>query len=200
VFGIQEGLIQAATAAGAALGPLLVLLVGPQWALVVTGLLLPLGALAARGTLGRLDARAYVPGPVFTLLRRVAFLAVLPLRTLEHLARHAQPLDVVAGGVVIRQGDPGDRYYVVEDGLVSVAADGTHLRDLGAGAGFGEIALLLDVPRTATITAQTDARLVALEREEFLEAVTGTAPAAEAAHRTAGEHLDSDGRRVAEGE
>jgi hypothetical protein len=195
VFGIQEGLIQAGTAAGAALGPVLVLVMGAQAALVVTGLLLPLAVLLARPTLRILDGRAYVPGPVFAMLRRVPFLAVLPLRSLEQLARQAEELRVDAGAIVVRQGDVGEQYFVVATGAVDVVADGARVRELGPGDGFGEIALLRDVPRTATVTALTTVALVSLEREAFLDAVTGTTHAHEAAHQVIIERLESDERR-----
>ena len=196
VFGIQEGLVQAATAAGAALGPLLVLLVGPRGALVVAGVLLPIATILARPSLARLDARAVVPGPVFALLRMVPFMAGLPLRTVEQMARNAEVVSVPAGSVVIEQGEVGDRYYVIEAGAAEVVIDGQRAAELREGAGFGEIALLRDIPRTATIVATSPLQLVAVDRESFLTAVTGVPRAHEAAHRLADEHLDADARRM----
>jgi MFS family permease len=195
VFGVQEGVIQAGMAIGALLGPLLVLALGPRGALVATGVLLPIASLAARRSLRRLDARAYVPGPVFALLHRVPFLSVLPLRTLEQLSRQAQVRDVGSDIDVIRQGDSGEHYYVIASGTAVVITDGTAVRHLGPGQGFGEIALLRDIPRTATVRTTSAASLVALERDPFIAAVTGTTPAHEAAHRTADDHLDDDARR-----
>jgi CRP-like cAMP-binding protein len=85
--------------------------------------------------------------------------------------------------VIVRQGEPGDRFYVIESGEVDVTADGTLVRTLGAGDCFGEIALLHDVPRTATVTARTDVQLYALDRPDLVEAVSRNVRAAEAASR-----------------
>ena len=94
-----------------------------------------------------------------------------------------------AGTEVIRQGDPGDRFYVIESGRLRVTVDGAPAGELGPGEFFGEIALLRNVPRTATVTAETESRLHALDREEFLAAVTGHAPSARAADAVVGARL-----------
>jgi MFS family permease len=196
VFGVQEGVIQAGMAFGAILGPLLVLTLGPRGALVATGVLLPIVAVLSRRTLRKLDTRAYVPGPVFGLLHEVPFLSVLPLRTLEQLARQAQEIELEAGTEVITQGAPGDRYYVIAAGTADVITDGRLARHLARGDGFGEIALLRDVPRTATVRTTTSASLIALERDPFIAAVTGTSSSHDEASRTVDDHLqrnDDDG-------
>jgi CRP-like cAMP-binding protein len=100
-------------------------------------------------------------------------LASLPPSVLERLAREAVPAHYSAGETIIREGDPGDRFYVLEAGEVEIVG-----RRFGPGEAFGEIALLRDVPRTATATALTDVELVALEREPFVAAVTGHASSA----------------------
>lgn len=192
VFGVQEGVIQAGMAAGALLGPLLVLAFGARGAMVATGVLLPLAAIVSRTSLRRLDARAFIPGPVFALLHQVPFLSVLPLRTLEQLARGAQQHEVGGGVDVVTQGDAGDLYYVIEQGTADVIADGRTVRHLGPGDGFGEIALLRDVPRTATVRTTSASTLVALERDPFIAAVTGTTPAHEAASDAVERHLGTD--------
>jgi CRP-like cAMP-binding protein len=86
---------------------------------------------------------------------------------------------VEAGEEIVREGEPGDRYYVVADGELEVSADGAAMRTLGRGEGFGEIALLRSVRRTATVTARTAARLYTLDREPFLAAVAVQPLAAE---------------------
>ena len=174
-LGALEGLLLATLGLGALAAPALIALVGPEAALVATGLLLPLLALLARPRLRALDRTTSAPDAT-ALLRAVPMLAALPEAVLERLAREAVPAAFPAGHVILREGEPGDRFYVVEKGQVSILG-----RTFGPGEGFGEIALLRDVPRTATVMAVTDVELVALEREPFVAAVTGHAPAAAAA-------------------
>ena len=100
---------------------------------------------------------------------------------LERLSRNLISVVPGAGDEIIRQGDPGDRFYLVEEGVVAVSIDGGHVTDLGPGEFFGEIALLRGAPRNATVTASGPVRLLALERVEFLDAVTGSHAASEAA-------------------
>jgi CRP-like cAMP-binding protein len=83
------------------------------------------------------------------------------------------PVEVPKGTTVIRAGEPGDSFYVVTGGELEVEVDGMDVRRLGSGDGFGEIALVRDVPRTATVRAETDASLLAIGREPFLAALTG---------------------------
>jgi CRP-like cAMP-binding protein len=128
-----------------------------------------------------LDARASAPGEGFGLLRGVPFLAPLPLPTLEHLAAELVDVTYAPGACVMREGDPGDRFYVVRSGELRVTAGGREVAVVGPGGFVGEIALLRDVPRTATVTAIGDTALYALEREEFLAAVTGHTSSASAA-------------------
>ena len=95
----------------------------------------------------------------------------LPAPVLEGLARDLQTDPVRAGRVVIAEGDVGDRFYLVADGSFEVTIAGSHLGTLADGDGFGEIALLRDVLRTATVTARTDGLLYGLERQPFLDAL-----------------------------
>jgi CRP-like cAMP-binding protein len=126
------------------------------------------------GLLRRLDASAVLHPEEMALLGSVPFLEILPPYEREQLARAAVWVDVQAGSVVIQQGDPGDRFYVIARGEFAVTVDGRPLpAPLVAGDSFGETALLWSVPRTATVACVTSGRLLALEAQDFLAAVTG---------------------------
>ncbi|GAA2031855.1 hypothetical protein GCM10009740_22280 [Terrabacter terrae] len=105
-------------------------------------------------------------------------LRTLPLPSVEQLARGLEPVNLAAGEVVFRQGDVGDRYYVIESGDVEVVGDGRVVATIGPGEGFGEIALLRRTPRTATVVALSDVRLRALLSNRFLPVVLGFTPSA----------------------
>jgi hypothetical protein len=136
--------------------------------------LLPAIVALAWSHLVALDARTPVPAQAIALLRRTEVLALLPAPALEGIARHATWLSVASGTTVIAEGDVGDRYYVLSSGAVRVERAGRHLRDMAdPGDGFGEIALLRNVPRTATVTASVDSVLLSVDRTSFLLAVTG---------------------------
>ena len=109
------------------------------------------------------------------------FLAPLRLPALERLAARFVQVHIEPGTELMRQGDPGDRFYLIADGRAGVAVDGRHLVTLTAGDFFGEIALLRDVPRTATVTALTDVEVLALDRDDFLSAVAASPDSAAAA-------------------
>ena len=93
---------------------------------------------------------------------------------------------------MIKEGEPGDCYYAVAEGEVAVSRESRFLQMLSRGDGFGEIALIRDVPRQATVTAATDASLYTLDRELFVQAVTGHATAILAAGRVISRHLGDD--------
>ena len=174
VFGIQEGLAMAGLGLGALLVSVLVGALGLTGAIAVVGASLPLVALTVWPQLSALDRRATPPIQALDLLRRTSLFRPLPPPQLEAVARRGTWLTVVAGTVLVREGEIGDRYYVIADGALEVTHDGTPLRVMDVpGSGFGEIALLLDVPRTATVTATTEAVLFAIDRGPFRAAVTG---------------------------
>ncbi|HET7857079.1 MAG TPA: MFS transporter [Gaiellaceae bacterium] len=181
VFGVVQSIFIGTTGLGAIFAPLAIDLVGIRWAMIATGALLPLLAAFLWRRITALDAEALVPLRELELLRAIPLFRPLPATTIEHLASSLIPVQATAGSALIREGDAGDRFYVVSKGDLGVASNGKDLGRLGPGGYFGEIALLRDVPRTATVTANSDVELYALERDEFLGAVTGHAASAEAA-------------------
>jgi hypothetical protein len=184
-LGALEGLLIGTLGLGALAAPGLIELVGPEAALVVTGAVLPALALLTRPRLSAIDRQSAAPEAT-ELLRGVPLLAALPESVLERLARESTTVEFQAGVPIVREGEAGDRFYVVRSGQVSILG-----RMFGAGEAFGEIALLRDVPRTATAMAVTDVELVALEREPFVAAVTGHAPSAAAADTVIAARLGS---------
>jgi len=167
VVGIVEGVVLAALTIGTVAAPLLVDAFGARAAIIVVGAALPIATVVSLPALRGLDARLREP-PHAALLRGVEFLASLPPALREQLAATLVEVRRATGETVIVQGEPGDRFYVVEEGEVEIEGN-----VFGPGASFGEIALLRDVPRTATVTARTDVVLQAVERDDFLAAVTG---------------------------
>jgi MFS family permease len=181
VFGVLESVFLATIAIGAILAPLLTAVLGARGALIAAGSGLSVLVLLFWRPLNAVDVAAPVPESELALLRVIPIFAPLPPMTLEQLASRLSHISVPAGQVVFHQGEPGDLFYVIGEGEVAVALDGRPQVTLGRGAYFGEISLLRDVPRTATVTALTEVELYALERDVFIAAVTGHAPSAEAA-------------------
>ena len=181
VLAVLETTFVATIGLGAILAPALVSLLGLRGALIATGAGLPVVAAARWSALRRLEIGAPVPQRAFELLRRCPVFAPLPLATTEGLARRLVTLEVPAGTDVVTQGDVGDRFYLISDGAVEILQDGVMRRHQGPGESFGEIALLHDVTRTATVRALAPTRLLALDRDPFLVSVTGHADSHDAA-------------------
>jgi len=193
VFAIQESTTLLGTALGSILAPVLISVTSSSGAFVPLGLGCALIALSGLVLIRRLDARAVYRPEETALLRGVPFLSVVPEYDLARLAKNARWTTVAPGAVVIRQGEQGRQYYIVAEGDLSVTVDGVRRPALlGPGAGFGEIALLHAVPRTATITAETAARLLVVEAADFLAAVTGSSDGHAIAAETTANHLARD--------
>jgi len=193
VFGILEGLMMAALAVGSILVPVVVAVVGLESSVLVFAGFLPLVLALAWPGLRAMDRRTAVPVRELELLRRIPMLEALDPPAVEGLARAAAWVDVPLGAVVIREGDVGDRFYVLESGAMEVSRGNVHIRTLTTtGDAFGEIALLLDVPRTATVTASATSTLLVLDRATFLAAVTGHPVVHSVATRTVDAHLRAD--------
>jgi len=189
-FGVLESLYMAGEGVGSFLASLLVVALGPRWTLLIAGVLLPSAALLGRRALVALDVGVRIPSEEMALLRTTRIFAPLPTPMLERLARNLIPISVPERSVVITQGEAGDRFYAIVEGAVEVLEGGRPVTTLGPGGSFGEIALIRDVPRTATVVATTESKLLALDRDEFLRAITGHEASSDAAHGLATERLD----------
>jgi MFS family permease len=188
VFGVLHSLVYATLALGAVLAPPLIHAVGVRWTLVIVGSLLPVLSLLAHTSLTKLDVEPGDPRRL-ELLQAIPIFSPLSPPVLEQLATRLTPVRARQGEEIIRVGDHGDRFYVVGSGEIEIVLDGGTPRRESSGAYFGEIALLRDVPRTATVRAATDVELFALDRDDFLPAVTGHAGSAEAAEAVIGSRL-----------
>jgi MFS family permease len=191
VFGAVQSLWVGTIGLGSILAPLLIELLGIEGALIATGAILPLLAALLWRRLSALDRAAPAPERELELLRGIEFFRPLPPPILEGLAGAMAPMRVEAGREIFREGEAGDRFYVIASGQVAVVKDGRVINEEGPGEYFGEIALLRDVPRTATVRAKTDVDLRALERDDFIAAVTGHAASAEAADTVVATRLSS---------
>jgi MFS family permease len=187
VLGLLWSLAMGGVALGSIVAPALVDLIGTRPAFVAVGAILPLLTLVLYRQLAAID-RTAAPAPELDLVQRVPMFAPLSVAAKERIAAKLVPVSADAGEIVIRAGEAGDRFYVVGDGELEITADGL-LRRAGEADYFGEIALLRDVPRTATVKALVDSRLYALEREDFLSAVTGHEAARAVGEATADERL-----------
>ena len=188
VFGVLESTLLATIGLGAVAAPALLFLLGIRGALVAVGLFLAVLGLLAWRALARIDAVLVPLANTVALLRSIPMLAPLAPAALEQVAASLVPVSVPAGKDVFQRGDPGDNFYVIATGEADVAAEPEPVR-LQSGDYFGEIALLRDVSRTATVTARTDLELYALGRDAFVASVTGNAGSVEAANAVVASRL-----------
>jgi MFS family permease len=190
VFGVLESLVALFIGVGAIVTSLVIGLSGVRPALVIVGLLCPICAVASWPRLRRMDRSIDVRDRDIGTLQAVAMLDALPLPAIEQLARGLEPVVVPAGHVVFSQGDIGDHYFVIESGEADVIGDGHVVATLGPGQGFGEIALLRRIRRTATVRASSELRLQALRSDHFLPVVLGYTPSAREAGSVVESRLD----------
>jgi hypothetical protein len=192
VFGVLDSVAAAGPALGGLLAPVLIAAWGIQGALVATGVILPVAALLALPRLRNVGVGSPEAVRREELIRRQPLFAPLSLATVEHLSSSLSPVRFEPGTWLMREGDPGDDYMLIETGEAQVSRFGQIVGELGPGDGLGEIALLHDVPRTASVMALTPISAFSLDRESFLEAVTGTASSYASARTIASDHLAAD--------
>jgi MFS family permease len=192
VLGVLWGLAMGGVAVGSICAPAVVSAIGPRPAFLVVGAILPLLTLITWRRLVGIDRTLSVPAAELALIDRVPMFAPLSVAAKEHIAAKLVRVSIAAGDVVIRAGDHGDRFYIVADGKLEVIAERLH-RSAGVGDYFGEIALLRDVPRTATVRALVNSTLYALQRDAFLRAVTGHSAVRAAGEAVVHERLAATG-------
>jgi hypothetical protein len=192
VFGVLEGASMLGFAVGSASVPLLAYFGGPRAAVAGIGAVLVAAIATAGHSVARLEVTAPADDTALALLRGSSIFGALAAPELELLARSLVREHGEAGEAIVREGDRGDRFYLVGTGRLTVSVKGIERGELGPGDGFGEIALLRDGLRTATVTARGPVTLYGLERLAFLDSLTGSLHAHRAAERLAGERLGGD--------
>src|SRR5215469_6756168 len=191
-LGALEFVALAGLATGSILTPLVLHLFGVRGTLVLLGGGLAGLALAHAARFAGLDRAMPAPGPDARLLGNLPMFAPLPLAVTDLLASEIEPRQFPAGAVVMREGEAGDHFHLIVDGAAAVSVHGAPRPSLRRGDCFGEIALLRDTPRTATVTAERPLRTLALGRKEFLTAITGNSMSKMAADTLAAQRLSAD--------
>jgi hypothetical protein len=192
VFSLVEEIKDVGLMFGSLAVPLFVRLGGSDAAFIGMASFAPLVVAATWRRVHRLDDEATIPVVEMGLLRNLEIFRALPSAPLETLAREARYETIPAGTRVIRQGDIGDTYYAIVEGGVVVTRDGTEMRRMGSGEGFGEIALLHASPRTSTVTTSIETTLVGIDSDAFLGALNANATVRAAATRVAAERTARD--------
>ncbi|HET9244073.1 MAG TPA: MFS transporter [Gaiella sp.] len=183
IFGLFELVVIASVALGSLVAAPAIDLLGERGALIAAGGLLVALAALSHGALGHIDDGVQVRTSEMELLLRTDVFGPLPYVALRRLASALGERSAGTGEEIVRQGDAGDTVYVIAEGRVAVSRDGKRLAELGAADVFGELALILDVPRTATVTATEPVVLRTVARGPFLAAVTGNELSAAALQR-----------------
>ena len=189
VFSVFEGVAGAGLVSGSLLAPVLLAAFGTAGALAVAGAILPILALIIYAAIGKNDRISVVDEETVELLREVPIFAALPMTAVERLAAGLEEVKVAAGTTLMEQGEDGDEFLVITSGEVDIQVDGHRIHRLGRGAGIGDIALVRNAPRTATVIAVSDVTGYSINCRTFLAAISGPAAAA-VTERIAKAHLD----------
>ena len=192
VFGVLYTFGIAMGGLGSLAAPPLISWLGLRPVLITVGLILPVVALVLLPRFKSIDERSEPLPEVLSLLTMIELLTPLPPITLEKLAARSAMADKVRGDVIVTEGDPGDLFYVIAEGEVEVSRGGRRQGALGPGEQFGEIALLRDSGRTATVVATRPTRLVTIDGRDFIDAVSSSEAAFSIGCRVADELLSRD--------
>jgi hypothetical protein len=192
VLGVLELAALAGIGLGSVAAPSLLDAFDMRGTLALLGLALTGLTIAHARRFARIDRTMPQPGREVDLLRNLPIFAPLPLAITELLTTELRPQEFESGSVVMREGDPGEEFHVIASGSASVTVRGEPRPSLGSGDCFGEIALLRDMPRTATIIAAEPLHTLALRREQFLTAVASSARSGVAAESFVAERLGED--------
>lgn len=195
VFSVFEGVAGAGLVTGSLLAPLLLAAFGTSGALAVSGSVLPILALVIYAAIGRNDRITVVEEETVQLLREVPAFAALPLTAVERLAAGLEAVTATAGTTLMTQGEKGDEFLVIDSGEVEIIVDGHRIHRLGRGSGIGDIALVRQAPRTATVVAVSDVSGYSINCRTFLAAVAGPAAGA-VTERIAKAHIDRSGAHL----
>ena len=190
LFGVEETIEVVTMALGSVVAAVLVEALGVEGAIIAAGAALPVVAVLTARRLARSGAGAQVPERTFGLVRSLPLFAPLPIAVQENIALRLTERSYDAGEPIVTQGERGDTFFVIADGEVEVRVDGAFRRNEGTGGFFGEIALLRDVPRTASVSALDAVTVLAIGRKEFLAGVGGHPRSSDAAERVVVERLD----------
>jgi hypothetical protein len=198
IFGLVEGLTMAGLALGSVLVPVLIHVGGTVLAVLGIAAVLPLIALAGGRRTWRLDDGTSRPAVEIRLLRALPHFRPLPSQQLERLALAAERVEASAGVEVVRQGEQGEDFFVLASGEADVLVNGRSVNHLGAGAAFGEVALLRSVPRSATVVTTTKAELYRIHGRTLVPVLSGHAATWKSAEQVVEGHLSHDRERVDE--
>ncbi len=195
VLGLIDSVANGGVAIGGLIAPLLIEALGIRGALIATGLILPAAAVLFSPALRGMAEGGVGGARRVELIRGVPLFAPLSLATVEHLAAALTPEAFDDGDWIMREGEPGADFVLIDTGTVEVSQDGSVLRTMGPGGGVGEIALMRDVPRTASVRAVGPVTAFSLDQADFLEAVTGHATSRAVATSQVEERLAADSQR-----
>jgi Cyclic nucleotide-binding domain len=189
VFGVEETIEVLAMALGSLVAAALVELLGVDGAMIAAAAVLPLAAVFTARRLATSEGGAQVSERTFGLVRRLPLFAPLPIAMQENIALRLTERSYSAGDPIVTQGEVGDSFFVIADGEVEVQVDGAVRRSQHVGDFFGEIALLRNVPRTASVSAVGPVSVLVIHRDEFLAGVAGHPRSAAEAETVVGHRL-----------